>query len=205
MSSPSDPTRSFSRRAWLKGGLGSLALLGLGGLGLSLQSTKRAAEPDAPLKVLTPNEHAILAAVAARLCPAPGPDVPGADALGVALEADRMFEHAHPEAIDGLKTALALLESPLVGAVVFERVRPFTQLDPETQDAVLLAWRDSSIAVRRSVFRALSALVASIYYGDRRAWPGIGYPGPPSVSALRVAYAENLVDQRALLAPGGEQ
>lgn len=204
MPSSGDAMRAFSRRALLRGGLGGVALLGLGSLGLSLQPTRRGAAPSEPLRALTPDEHAVLEAVAARVCPAPAPDVPGPAALAVALQADRMFEHAHPEALDGLKTALKLLESPLVGALTLGHVRPFTQLEPAQQDAVLLAWRDSSVAVRRSVFRALSALVASLYYGDRRTWPGVGYPGPPSASALRVAYAENLVDQRALLAPGAE-
>jgi hypothetical protein len=201
VSTTSAPPRGFSRRAWLRGGLASLALLGLGGVGLSLQATRRPRRPSEPLRVLTEDEHAILAAVAARLCPQPGPDVPGADAIEVALQADRLFERADPDATAGLKTALALLESPLVGAAFLEHARPFTQLAPEQQDAVLLAWRRSKIATRRTAYRALASLAGSIYYGDARVWPGVGYPGPPSPAAMRAAYAENLVDQRALLAP----
>ncbi|MBC7171092.1 MAG: hypothetical protein H5U40_01625, partial [Polyangiaceae bacterium] len=37
-----------------------------------------------------------------------------------------------------------------------------------------------------------------IYYGDPRAWPSLGYPGPPSPEGLRAAYRENLVDWDAL-------
>jgi hypothetical protein len=201
---PIDAARGFTRRNLLRGGLAGSALLALGGVGLALQSTRRGTPPAEALRVLTEDEHAILAAVAARVCPQPGPDVPGAEALGIALAADRLFELAGPEATSGVKSALGLFESGLAGAIFFEHARPFTQLAPEDQDAVLLAWRDSSVALRRTVFRALSALVASLYYCDPRTWPGIGYPGPPDRHALRSAYAENLVDQRALAAPGDE-
>lgn len=201
---PIEAARGFTRRNLLRGGLAGGALLALGGVGLALWPTRRGAPPSEPLRVLSEDEHAILAAVAARICPQPGPDVPGADALEIALAADRLFELAGPEATAGAKSALALFESGLAGALFFEHARPFTQLSGEDQDAVLLAWRDSSVGVRRTVFRALSALTASLYYCDARTWPGVGYPGPPDRHALRAAYAENLVDQRAMLAPGND-
>lgn len=192
----------FSRRALVRGSVAGAALLGLGGVGLALQPTRRRAPPGEPLRVLSEDEHAILAAVAARVCPQPGPDVPGADALDVAGQSDRLLERAEPEALAGVRAVLALFESGLVGALFLEHARPFTQLGPDDQDAVLLAWRDSSVELRRTVYRALSALSALVYYGDERTWPGIGYPGPPDPAALRAAYADNLVDLRALAAPG---
>ncbi len=202
MTKPIDAARGFSRRTLLRGSLAGGVLLGVGAAGLALQPTRRGAAPSEPLRVLTEDEHAILAAIASRVCPRAGPDVPGADALGIALQADRLFENAGPEATAGVKSALALFESGLVGAMFFERARPFTQLAGEEQDAILLAWRDSSVTLRRTVFRALSALVSSLYYSDGRTWPGIGYPGPPDRHALRDAYSDNLVDQRALAAAG---
>lgn len=211
MAAPSTPKPSasaslglFSRRALLRGGVGGAVLLGLGGVGLALQSTRRAAAPAETLRVLTLDEYSVIAAVAARVCPQPGPDVPGADAIGVALLADRLLDHAAPESVADVKTVIALFENGLTGALFFERVRPFTALGPDDQDAVLLAWRNSSVALRRTVFRALAALSTSLYYGDARVWPGIGYPGPPSPSALRDAYAAQLVDLAALREPGGD-
>lgn len=195
----------FSRRNLLRGGVGSAVLLGLGGVGLGLQGTRLGAEPTEALLVLTREEHAIVAAVAARLCPQPGPDVPGADAIGVGLLADRLLSRADPGMVADVKTVLALFENALVGALFFERARPFTHLGPEAQDAVLYAWRDSSVALRRTVFRALSALVTALYYGDPRTWPGIGYPGPPDPPSFRAAYAAQLVDLASLRAPGGEE
>lgn len=199
---PERAVAAFSRRRLVRGSLAGAAILGLGGVGLSLYPTRRATPVTAWLRVLSEDEHAIVAAIARRICPAPGPDVPGADAVEVALQADRLLERTDPEAVAGLKTVLALFESALTGAVFFERAQPFTHLSDEAQDAVLCAWRDSSVGLRRTIFRALSALVSSIYYGDPRTWPGIGYPGPPDRAALRAAYAENLIDLRALAAPG---
>ncbi len=194
----------FSRRNLLRGGLGGAALLALGGVGLGLQSTRLGPAPTEALLVLTAEEHAILAAVARRTCPQPGPDVPGADALGVGLLADRLLSRADPGTAADVKSVLALFENGLVGALFGERIRPFTQLEPEAQDAVLLAWRDSSVALRRTVFRALSTLVTALYYGHPSVWPGIGYPGPPDPVAFRAAYAAQLVDLASLRAPGGD-
>lgn len=193
----------FSRRRLALGSIGGLAIVGLGSAGLALQSTRRPAPPSEALSVLTLDEHAIVSAVAARTCPQPGPDVPGADAIGVGLKADRLLARAEPEAVADVKTVLAIFESGLTGAVFLERVRPFTQLDPEAQDRVLSAWRDSSIALRRTISRALSSLTTALYYGDPRTWPGIGYPGPPDHEALRRAYVDQLVDLDALVAPVG--
>lgn len=201
--SPEATLPLFSRRRLALGGLSGAALAGIAGLGLALQGTRRGAAPSEELRVLTLDEHAIVAAVARRICPPPGPDVPGADALDIGLAADRLLSCAAPETVHDVKTVLALFESGLTGALFFERARPFTQLEPEVQDRVLVAWRDSSVLVRRTVARALTSLTASLYYGDPRTWPGVGYPGPPDPAALRRAYAEQLVDLDALRAPGG--
>lgn len=195
----------FSRRSLLRGSLGGGLLLGLGGVGLGLQSTLRGRAPSEALSVLTLDEYAIVQSVASRICPQPGPDVPGADAVDVGVLVDRLLQRMGPEASADVKTVLALFENGLVGALFMERVKPFTQLDPEVQDRVLLAWRDSSIVLRRTVYRALSSLTASMYYADPRTWPGIGYPGPPNPSALREAYAEQLVNLAALVEPGAEE
>ncbi len=179
-------------------------IVGLGSAGLAMQSSRRPAPPSEDLSVLTLDEHAIVCAVAARTCPPPGPDVPGADAIGVGLKADRLLARAEPEALADVKTVLAIFESGLTGALFFERVRPFTQLDPEAQDRVIVAWRDSSVLLKRTIVRALSSLTTALYFGDPRTWPGLGYPGPPDHEALRRAYVDQLVDLDALVAPTAE-
>ncbi len=154
--------------------------------------------------MLTLDEHAIVAAVARCVCPEPGPDVPGPDAVGVGLLADRLLERADPGTAADVKAVLGLFESGLTGALFLERTRPFTQLELADQRRELVRWRDSSVLVRRTVARALSGLTTSLYFGDPRTWPAFGYPGPPDPEALRRAYAPQLVNLEALRAPGHE-
>jgi hypothetical protein len=188
----------FSRRAMLRGGIISIAVVGVAGAGIALQKTKPRALPKEGLKTLTPDQYAVLYAIAARICPAQSAGVPGIEEIDVALIVDRMLELADPDMKAGLATALGIVESGLAGALFFERVSPFTALSPEDQDRVLIAYRDSSVAVRRTVFRSFSTLLGSVYYGDPRSWPSVGYPGPPSAEGLRVAYAPQLVEWSTL-------
>ena len=48
-------------------------------------------------------------------------------------------------------------------------------------DTMLAAWRDSRLELKRAAYDALHALVIGAWYGNARAWPRIGYPGPPVV------------------------
>jgi hypothetical protein len=45
--------------------------------------------------------------------------------------------------------------------------------------AFLDRWRDSGWALKRSAYDALHQLVIAAWYANPRAWPAIGYPGPP--------------------------
>lgn len=189
---------TLSRRTIVRGGLVSLLLVGLGGVGLALQKSQLIALPKEGLRVLTPEQYAVLCAIAARICPPKAPGVLDAQELGVGLTIDRMLEYADDDLKAGITTALGIFESGLVGAAFLERTAPFTTLSPELQDRVLIAFRESKVAVRRTIFRSFAGLVGSVYYGDPRVWPSIGYPGPPSVNGLRTAYAPQLIDWAAL-------
>lgn len=189
-----EASRAFSRRALLKGGLSSLALLAVSGGALALQRTRLRPAPEGGLRRLTLAEYSILSAIAARLVPPASSGVPGAEGIDVALLADRLLEHAHDDAVDGLRLGLTVIESGLTGALFLERVRPFTQLDAAGQQRALSCFRTSSVPLRRTLYAAFSGLAGSLYYGEPRSWPSIGYPGPPSPQALRASYAAQLVD-----------
>lgn len=196
------PAQGFSRRSLLKGGLAGIALVTLGGIGVAVQSSKLRPLPRGGLQMLSPEEYATLAAMADRLCPPRGPNLPSASDIDVAAMTDALFANAEDDVKKGVKLGLQIVESGLVGALFLERAKPFTQLSPEQQDRVLLLMRDSKVGVRRTLFRVFSSLTGSIYYGDPRTWASIGYPGPPDPAALRVAYSENLVDWNSLRPAG---
>ena len=122
------------------------------------------------------------------------------EGIDVALLADRLIEFADADAKAGIGMALNVLESGLAGALFGERTAPFTQLSSEDQDRVLYAFSVSKVGLRRTIYRSLSGLSGFLYYGDPRSWPSTGYPGPPSPSGLRAAYAPQLVDLQALRA-----
>lgn len=184
----------------MRSGLAGLGLVALSATGIAVRGTKLRAVPAQGLRVLTRAEYSILAAIAERMCPEPAPGIPGASGIDVALLADRLLEKAADDAQQGVKLAVRIVENGLTGAVFFERITPFTQLSPADQHAALLAFRESDVAVRRTLFRALSGLCGSIYYGHPDVFPSVGYPGPPNPAALRAAYQDQLVDFDALRA-----
>lgn len=193
----------LSRRTLLRSGLAGFGLVVLAGTGIGLQGTKLAPAPRRTLRVLTLAEYSIVAAIAARVCPSPRPGVPGATALDIASKVDESLVRLPADIQNGMKTGLHIFESGLTGALFGERVRPFTTLSAADQDAALLAFRDSRVAIRRTLFKALTGLSAALYYAEPAVWPSVGYPGPPDPNALRAAYADQLVDFDALLAQDG--
>ena len=64
--------------------------------------------------------------------------------------------------------------------MIFDRrTLPFTQLDAAGQDAVLLAWQQSRLRIRRTGYAALHGLCAAAYYASPETYGLVGYPGPP--------------------------
>src|SRR5712691_3302367 len=149
MASRSQPD---SRRTFLKTGLLGGFVLSIGGAGFLLaRSTRQVALPDQPLAVLDPTEYSVLQAVAGRLIPQRA-GFPTVEQVGVALNADGILLRADPSARKEVKQLLKLFENALAGFVFGGRLRPFTQLAPEDQDAVLREWQNSRLEIRRTGF-----------------------------------------------------
>jgi hypothetical protein len=169
-----------SRRTILKRGLLGTGLLALGGGAfLASRSTKVEPPPPEPLLAVSPEHYAVLAALARRFIP-DHPGYPSADSLNTALAADRIISWTDPSAQKETIQLLGLFENALAGFLFGFRTRPFTQLSPTEQDEVLAEWQTSRIAVRRTGYLALRAIVISAYYGQKPTWVVSGYPGPPA-------------------------
>jgi hypothetical protein len=175
---------SPSRRRLLKRGLlgGALLLVG-GAVPLALRSTLSRRRPARPLRLLTEDEHAVFAAVAARVVPGDGagPTWPTADALDCAGKVDALMATAHPEVGAEFRQLLRLFESALFGLVIAGAPTPFTRCTPAQQDARLEAWRHSHIELLRSGYQALRRLAHATYYSSPEVYSLIGYAGPPEV------------------------
>jgi hypothetical protein len=57
---------------------------------------------------------------------------------------------------------------------------------PEARESEIVGfldrWQQSRHTLQRSAYDALHQLVFAAWYGDARAWPAIGYSGPPVIS-----------------------
>jgi len=177
------PAADLGRRRFLKRGLiGGVLLVGAGTLPFAFRSTLRRT-PRGPLRLLTAEEYAVLAAVAARLAPGDGagPSWPTAESLDCAGKIDALLARLHPDAGSELRQLLRLFESSAVGLVVAGSPRPFTRATPAEQDARLQAWRTSRVTLLRSGYQAMKRLVVATYYSSPEVYALVGYPGPPDV------------------------
>jgi hypothetical protein len=53
--------------------------------------------------------------------------------------------------------------------------------DPADVEAALQRWERSRSRLLRSAYDGLHQLILAAWYGNPRAWPAIGYPGPPAL------------------------
>jgi hypothetical protein len=161
---------------------GALLVVG-GALPIGLRSTLVRRKPERPLRLLSEAEHAVFAAVAARLAPGDGagPKWPSADAVDCAGKVDALIATTNPEVGAEFRQLLRLFESATFGLLFTGSPTPFTRLPPAEQDARLEAWRHSRVALLRSGYQAMKRLAHATYYSSPEVYALVGYPGPPVV------------------------
>lgn len=164
----------IDRRRFLKRTAGGVALLGIGSL-LPAGCT-RYPKPPTHLRFLDPREYAIINAVAERLLGAAGAIGSEPNQIDVGANVDAAVAAWDNEAQGQLRTMLRVFEH---GTYLFDlRRKRFTRLTVAEQDQYLAGWMNSTLGVRRVVFRALKLLVAVGFYREPLAWTRIGYDGP---------------------------
>jgi hypothetical protein len=92
-------------------------------------------------------------------------------------------------AVTGLPPAMRQELADLFSLLAFAPTRcllagiwsSWPEASPEAIASFLVRWRDSRFTLPRSAYAALHQLVFSAWYAHPRAWPAIGYPGPPSL------------------------
>jgi hypothetical protein len=171
--------RKFLKRGLLGGGLLVLA----GSLPFAFRTTAIGRQPRRPLRLLSLEEYAVLAAIAARVVPGDGADArwPRAEAVDCAGKIDALMATVHPDVGSDFRRLLRLFESGFLGTFIAGSPRPFTRAAPAEQDARLEAWRRSRVTVLRSGYQALKRLAHAAYYSSPEIYARVGYPGPPDV------------------------
>lgn len=176
-----------TRRGFVKRGILGGALLAIAGaVPVGLWPTRRGAAPRRALKLFSPDEYAIFAAIAARVVPGDGagPAWPSAEAVDCAGKADNLMALAHPDVGNELRQLLRLFENGLTGFFSTLSPKPFTRCEPAQQDARLVAWRQSRVAVLRTGYQAIVRLAHATYFSSPEVYAAVGYPGPPAVPTM---------------------
>ena len=106
-------------------------------------------------------------------------------------QALRETSEAFQRAISGLSPAVRGEVEDLLGLLRWSATRwpltglasPLESSSPAEIAAFLERWRRSRFDLLRAGYQALTQLIQAAWYDNPRAWPAIGYPGPPRLGA----------------------
>jgi hypothetical protein len=138
------------------------------------------------LRNLTPRQYAVLAAAIARLVGGAGAAWIAEGRVAPAATADAWLD-SQPGLAGALGSGLLLVELgvwPLVA-----KLRPFTALGGEEQDAVLADLAASELGLKRTLWRGLRTIAFLTFYADPAARPLIHHPGPFGRGPVAIADA----------------
>jgi hypothetical protein len=169
-----------TRRTLLKLGAASAAVLAFAGGGLALL-WQRGLQPDGRL---TPAGRAVFAALARAILDGSLPASGAQRDAAIAAQVDRVATAitALPPAVRGELADLLGLLANAPGRLAFAGLRgDWPDASVAELQAMLAAWRGSSLALRQQAYLALRELTNAAYFADPSAWPALGYPGPAAI------------------------
>lgn len=82
---------------------------------------------------------------------------------------------------DELSTLFTLLAFPPIQYVIAGMNGPWRSASLAEADAFLTRLQKSRWSLKRTAYDALHQLTMAAWYANARAWPPIGYPGPPTL------------------------
>ena len=178
---PDPANHRVTRRTLLKVGFAGGALLFCGRW--LYTKTLVPGRPDPRFHVLDEGARAIVAAIVPVLLDGA---LPGGSGFAAAREevvanVDLAVAGLPPEARKQLAQLFALLTYAPSRGLMTGIWSPVGEASTEAIAAFLARWRDSRFALLRTAYGALHQLIVAAWYGSPRAWPEIGYPGPPSL------------------------
>ena len=174
-----------TRRTFLVAGLAGGATLAAAYWLRGARNRGPASGASAPLAALDPAAPAIIAAIVPVLLDGALPDDPAARAAAVTetvAHVARAVSGLAPAAQQELAELFSLLSLPPTRVALAGVKTPWVDASPEAVAAFLERWRTSGWMLLRSAYDALHQLILAAWYGNPRAWPSIGYPGPPALA-----------------------
>jgi hypothetical protein len=184
LTSPSPPTPpNKTRRTLLKVGVaGGVALV----LARWIVTSRNPAPHESPAEraaALDAAARAIVAAIVPVLLEGALPDAEGSVEARAEVVAgvDRAVAGLPPGTRKELEQLFALLSFAPTRCLVAGVWSTWPQASRASIESFLVSWRDSRFDLLRSGYGALHQLVLAAWYGNTRAWPPIGYGGPPSL------------------------
>jgi hypothetical protein len=143
--------------------------------------------PGSPLRSLDARATQIVRALVPAVLADALPAAPDARALAI-----QQVVEAFDRAVSGLSPAVHGEIADLFGLLGFAPSRMlFTGITSAWEEAsetevrtFLARWRTSRFDLLRAGYQALTQLLQAAWYGNPRAWPAIGYPGPPPVPGV---------------------
>ncbi len=169
-----------SRRELLKtGALGCAALAFVG-----LAARARAQPIEGDFAFLGAEDRVIVAAIApvmlAGALPAGGAARQRAEAE-VVEGVDRAISGLAPATQAELRQLFDLLGLGIARVLVAGLWPSWDEAGAEDIAGFLGRWKESRFDLLRSAYLGLHELIIAAWYGNPRAWPRIGYPGPPEL------------------------
>ncbi len=86
-----------------------------------------------------------------------------------------------PSVQHDVEQLMTLLRLPPTRLLLAGVIKPWHLASRDEIAAFLTRWRYSGMATLRSAYDALHQLSCAAWYGNDRAWPQTGYPGPPKL------------------------
>jgi hypothetical protein len=171
----------LTRRRFLQVGLAGAAVLAT-----TRALGKRAYAPATPHRFLEGDAASLVGALAGVVLAGALPPSPTARS-----EALREVVDAFDRAVSGLAPAIRDEIGQLLGLLRFRPARyaftgiwaPLHEAPPAEIAAFLARWRESRFDLLRAGYQAITQLLQAAWYDNPRAWPAIGYPGPPALAS----------------------
>lgn len=178
MSIPPKSAPGFSRRRFLFTGIAGTAAL----MAAHWLQPSPAARGAIPASALSPEGADIMRALIPAMLDGALPEATGErrDAVEqTVLAIATAIDGLPPLARDELATLFALLALAPVRIAFAGVDKPWRDASADDASAFLVRLRNSRWSMKRAAYDALHQLTIAAWYANPRAWPSIGYPGPP--------------------------